>query len=47
MEIDIVNLRLNEDSVLIDDGRKLMISKELGNGSIIVAEFSFNIPKKF
>lgn len=47
MEIDIVNLKLNENSVLIDDGRKLMVSKELGGGSIIVAEFSFNIPKKF
>lgn len=45
-DIDIVNLNLNEDSVLIDDGRKLMVSKELGEGSIIVAEFSFNIPKK-
>lgn len=47
LDIDIVNLKLDEDSVLIDDGRKLMISKELGEGSIIVAEFSFNIPKKF
>ncbi len=47
LDIDIVNLDLNEDSVLINDGRKLMVSKEYGMGSIIVAEFSFNIPKKF
>ena len=47
MDIDIVNLSLNEDSVLINDGRNLMVSKEFGEGSIIVAEFSFNIPKKF
>lgn len=47
LDIDIVNLRLDEDSVLINDGRKLMVSKELGEGSIIVAEFSFNIQKKF
>lgn len=45
IDIDVVNLRLNEDLVLIEDERKLMVSKNYGDGSIIVAEFSFNLPK--
>ena len=46
IEMDIVELNLKEDDVLIkDNDNKLMVSKNYGEGSIIVAEFSFNLKK--
>lgn len=46
IEMDIVELNLKEDDVLIkDNDNKLMVSKKYGEGSIIVAEFSFNLKK--
>ncbi len=46
IDMDIVELDLKEDEVLIkDDDNKLMVSKKYGDGSIIIAEFSFNLKK--